>query len=220
MFHQQGPHGDRRSVSRANGLFIQLYLSESPKKPSHENGEVIRSPSTEPHADGMPTYSGVRLGSPRGQFSTLLSLTQCHAAFGTIKVMLYKANVAVRSEANTKHRNTVHNVECFTVKPACSQSSRQASIICGNNAKPLNTLWAWQLSRYSDWLRAGRSWDRSPVWARFSAPVQTGPGAHPAPCTMGTGSFAGVEAAGVWGWPPTPSNVEVLERVELYLYSP
>jgi len=29
--------------------------------------------------------------------------------------------------------------------------------------------------------------------ARFSAPVQTGPGAHPAWCTMGTGSFPGVK---------------------------
>jgi hypothetical protein len=29
--------------------------------------------------------------------------------------------------------------------------------------------------------------------ARFSAPVQTGPGAHPASCTMATGSFPGVE---------------------------
>jgi hypothetical protein len=28
--------------------------------------------------------------------------------------------------------------------------------------------------------------------ARFSAPVQTDPGAHPASCTMGTGSFPGV----------------------------
>jgi len=28
--------------------------------------------------------------------------------------------------------------------------------------------------------------------ARFSAPVQTGPEAHPAFCTMGTGSFPGV----------------------------
>jgi hypothetical protein len=27
--------------------------------------------------------------------------------------------------------------------------------------------------------------------ARFSAPVQTGPGAHPASCTKGTGSFLG-----------------------------
>ena len=30
---------------------------------------------------------------------------------------------------------------------------------------------------------------KTPVEARFSAPVQTGPGAHPAYCTMGTGSF-------------------------------
>jgi len=30
--------------------------------------------------------------------------------------------------------------------------------------------------------------------ARFSAPVQTGPGAHPASCTMGTGSFQGVKS--------------------------
>jgi hypothetical protein len=31
---------------------------------------------------------------------------------------------------------------------------------------------------------------------RFSAPVQTGPGANLAPCTMGTGSFPGGKAAG------------------------
>jgi len=31
------------------------------------------------------------------------------------------------------------------------------------------------------------------VRAIFSAPVQTGPGAHPASCTMGTGSFPGVK---------------------------
>ena len=30
--------------------------------------------------------------------------------------------------------------------------------------------------------------------ARFSAPVQTGPGDHPASCTMGTGSFPGVKS--------------------------
>jgi hypothetical protein len=30
--------------------------------------------------------------------------------------------------------------------------------------------------------------------ARFSAPVQTGPGAHPASCIMGTGSFPEVES--------------------------
>ena len=30
--------------------------------------------------------------------------------------------------------------------------------------------------------------------ASFSAPVQIGPGAHPASCTMGTGSFLGVKS--------------------------
>jgi len=44
------------------------------------------------------------------------------------------------------------------------------------------------------WLRAGRSGDRIPVWARFSTPVQTGPEAHPASCTMNTGSFPGVKS--------------------------
>jgi len=43
-------------------------------------------------------------------------------------------------------------------------------------------------------LRAGRSGDTIPVRARFSAPVQTGPGAHPASCTMGTGSIPGVKS--------------------------
>jgi hypothetical protein len=45
-------------------------------------------------------------------------------------------------------------------------------------------------------LWAGRSGDRIPVGARFSAPVQTGPGAHPASYTMGTGSFPGLKRPG------------------------
>ena len=43
-------------------------------------------------------------------------------------------------------------------------------------------------------LRAGRSGDRIPVGARFFTPVQTVLGAHPASCTMGTGSFPGVKS--------------------------
>jgi len=54
----------------------------------------------------------------------------------------------------------------------------------------------------------------------FYAPFQTGPGAHPAPRTIGTGSFLGVKWSGS-GVDHTPlSNAEVRERVELYLYSP
>ena len=52
------------------------------------------------------------------------------------------------------------------------------------------------LSRYSDSIWAGRSGDRFPVEARFSAPVQTGSGAHPASYTMGTVSLPGVKRPG------------------------
>jgi hypothetical protein len=66
-----------------------------------------------------------------------------------------------------------------------------------------------KLSRYSDWLQAGRSGDRIPVGARFFAPVQTGPGAHPAFCTMGTGSLLGVKRPGRGADHPPPPIAEV-----------
>jgi len=47
-------------------------------------------------------------------------------------------------------------------------------------------------SWYSDLQPAGQSGDKIPLGTRFSTPVQTGPGAHPASYTMGTGSFLGV----------------------------
>ena len=55
--------------------------------------------------------------------------------------------------------------------------------------------------------------------ARFSAPVQTGPGAHPASYTMGTGSFPGVKRMGRAVGNPSSSSDEVKERVELYILS-
>jgi hypothetical protein len=84
-----------------------------------------------------------------------------------------------------------------------------------------NLLAIMWLSRYSDWLRAGRSGDRIPVGARFSAPVQTGLGAHPASCTLSTGSFPGVESGRGVTLTPHPLLVPRSKtRAELYLYSP
>ena len=91
-------------------------------------------------------------------------------------------------------------------KDACNDSFRLSTThICWRSCRnykalrlvgSLTTLYEVQKragyrSRYSDWLRAGRSGDRIPVGVRFSAPVQTSPGAHSASCTMGTGSFPG-----------------------------
>ena len=57
--------------------------------------------------------------------------------------------------------------------------------------------------------------------ARFSAPVQTGPGAHPASYTMGTGSLSrGVKRPGRGVDYPPPSSTEVDGRVELYIPPP
>jgi hypothetical protein len=55
----------------------------------------------------------------------------------------------------------------------------------------------------------------------FSAPFQSGPGAHPASCTMGTGSFPGIES----GRGVTLTSHPLLvprskNRVALYLYFP
>ena len=55
--------------------------------------------------------------------------------------------------------------------------------------------------------------------ARFSAPVQTGPGAHPASYTTGTGSFPGIKQprCGVDHLCP---SAKVEGRMELYIYFP
>ena len=61
---------------------------------------------------------------------------------------------------------------------------------------------------------------RIPVGTRFSTPVQTGPGAHPASYTTGIGSFPGVKRPGRGADHPPPSKCRGHERVGLYLYSP
>jgi len=54
--------------------------------------------------------------------------------------------------------------------------------------KPSALATAQSVQQLATGLRSG---DRSSVEARLSAPVQFGPEAHPASCTMGTGSFQG-----------------------------
>jgi len=53
-------------------------------------------------------------------------------------------------------------------------------------------------------VSAAHSGDRNPVEARFSAPIQTGPGVHPASCTMSTGFFPRVKDGRVVTLTPHP----------------
>ena len=113
--------------------------------------------------------------------------------------------------------------------------------VSSNNTFMTGLYRAGWLSRYSDWLWAGRSGDRISVGTRFSVPVQTFPRAHPASC-MGTGSFPGVKSGrGVrlnpqpclvpWSrksraihllsiWAVRPVQSLSACTVQLYLYSP
>ena len=83
-----------------------------------------------------------------------------------------------------------------------------ADILCGPR----------YFSRYSDLLRPGRPWNQTLVGRDFPNMSQTGRGAHPAACIIGTGSFSEVK------WPRRaidhPPSAEVKERVELYPCSP
>jgi hypothetical protein len=101
-------------------------------------------------------------------------------------------------------------------------SLQQRSQQCGSRLRIL-VFWLRLLADATtrkpaiDSLRAGRSRDRISVEARFSAAVQTGPGAHPSLLYNGYRSITGGKAAGAWRWPPTPSIAEPKERVELPL---
>jgi len=75
-----------------------------------------------------------------------------------------------------------------------------------------------QCSQYSYSLRAGWSSDGIMVEMRFFAAIQSIHGAHPASCTMGAGSFLGLNWLGHSINHPPPCSVDVTGRVELYHY--
>ena len=80
----------------------------------------------------------------------------------------------------------------------------------------------WAAIAQSVW-RFAAGWtvrDRFPVAARFSVPSRLALGAHPASHKTATGSFPGVKRTKRGVDHPTPSSIEVKERVQLYLYSP
>jgi len=87
------------------------------------------------------------------------------------------------------------------------------------NFVSLKILWAAIALSVYRIAKNGRFGDRISVRAIFSAPVHTGPGAHPAFCTKGTGPFHGVKRPEHGVDHPSIISAEAKESVELHLYS-
>ena len=99
-------------------------------------------------------------------------------------------------------------------------TSHNVKMYFHNNRKQFLTVMVRFVGRYSSVAVATcYGLDESRLGARFSASVLTGPGAHPASYTMGTGSFLGVKRPGRIVDHSPSSSTKVKERVELYLFS-
>ena len=98
---------------------------------------------------------------------------------------------AINSDRQTRLLNVLGQI-AMILGDKKNLSQCHKSSLCDNHLRfracfLYTLLWSGpgQLSRHSYWTRAGQSGDRIPVEARFSAPVQTGPGAQSASCAMG-----------------------------------
>jgi hypothetical protein len=76
----------------------------------------------------------------------------------------------------------------------------------------------WNIKMFA--VLIGRSGDRIPLGARFSAPVLTALGLHNILFNRYRLSFRGVKRPASGFDHSTPSSADVKERVELYIYSP
>jgi hypothetical protein len=107
------------------------------------------------------------------------------------------ANSATNSTRSISKPETEHNIEQFATNiqlktqlfrfftsPRFCFSNLHLTLFVGRAAQSVEGM-----ATGLDGLGIESRWE-----ARFSAPVQTCPGAHPASCTMGTGSFPGVKS--------------------------
>ena len=129
---------------------------------------------------------------------SFVSVQKCRIMYCSLEIALDKRSISFKLEVWFQRRTNY----CLFFICVCYSLQR-----------------ARQLSRYSDWLRAERSGDRIPVGARFSAPVQTGTGAHPTSCTLRTGSFLGQRWPRRDTDPPSPSST-VVKKEQSYTSTP
>ena len=114
-------------------------------------------------------------------------------------VVLFENNVEVKTPRNISFRSSYgHEAWCCAFREECGAEGRTDRRL----EEPDFKYSSDQTKKSRPGSVVGIATDYGldgPVivsrWgARFSAPVQTGPGAHPASCTMGTGSFPGAKS--------------------------
>ena len=113
-------------------------------------------------------------------FSYNLSLILCHANWpNCLEIARYEMGTVLTEGYDTIRLSVSTNQEREFAVPAARFSGPGSSVSIvtdyGLDGPGIESRWG----------------------ARFSATVQTGPGAHPASCTMGTGSFPGVKSGRV-----------------------
>ena len=97
----------------------------------------------------------------------------------------------------TKDFERKHSEHSISVSPAeCYDRIHKYILFADIYAKLLNKIYLFEVGRdrvvgIATHYGLGGLGIISRWGARFSAPVETGPGAHPASCTMGTGLFPG-----------------------------
>jgi hypothetical protein len=94
--------------------------------------------------------------------------------------------------------------------------SGQLALICASEEEHFS----WPLVGIATYYGLDGPGIESRWGAKFSAPIYTGLGAHPASCTMGTGSFPTLNWPGRGDDYQPPFSTEVKETVEPHLYSP
>jgi hypothetical protein len=108
MFPNRDPM-ERDASSPEPMVYSFIYTCQSPQLRTSPKkwGKNIQSLSTDAHADRRPTYNEVWHGSPKGLFTTVLSLPQCHAAFSTLPSTLAWVDLSLISQRVTVTLNRV-----------------------------------------------------------------------------------------------------------------
>jgi hypothetical protein len=100
------------------------------------------------------------------------------------------------AETSTSQHNT-HDIHApVELEPTVSASERPQTHVLDHAAPGVGYCIITRQNVVRDTIQSGRSADRIPAEASLSTPVQIGPEAHPASCTMGSSCLPGIEGPG------------------------